>query len=117
MADFNHDGKLDIVSVMDTVNNPSTLGVEYLAALLGDGTGSSANPDNHQKSGALTAALKASPRVTSNGDGLPDVRFVTGPALENSQVYLNTGNGTFSPGATVDETARSTRWKRASWPT
>ena len=38
--DFNRDGKPDVVAVMVTINNPSTLGVEYLATLFGNGKGS-----------------------------------------------------------------------------
>lgn len=99
--DFNHDGKPDIVSVMVTVNEPSTLEVPYLATLLGDGTGSFGNPIITMNPGFYSSAQT----IVSgdvNGDGLPDV-LITGPGLENSQVYLNSGNGTFTPGATVIE--------------
>lgn len=41
--DFNHDGKLDVVSVMVTLNSNGQ-GVQYLATLLGDGTGSFGAP-------------------------------------------------------------------------
>ena len=99
--DFNHDGKLDIVSVMVTVNNPTTQGVQYLATLLGDGTGSFSTPVISMNPGFYsTADSIASGDV--NNDGLPDV-LITGPGLENSQVYLNAGDGTFTPGATVIE--------------
>jgi FG-GAP-like repeat len=101
VADLNHDGKLDIVSVMDTENNPSTLGVPYLATLLGDGTGSFANPIITNNPGFFSTAQSIAVGDV-NGDGLPDV-LITGPALENSQIYLNAGNGTFSPGVTVNE--------------
>ena len=101
--DFNHDGKLDIVSVMVTVNNPTTLGVQYLATLLGDGTGAFGAPVitlNTNFSFGSTALSLASGDV--NNDGFPDV-LITGPGDENSQVYLNAGDGTFTPGATVIE--------------
>ena len=101
VADFNHDGKLDIVSVMDTVNYPSTLGVPYLATLLGDGTGSFGNPIITNNPGFYSSAQSIAAGDV-NGDGFPDV-LITGPGLENSQVYLNMGNGTFSPGATIGE--------------
>jgi hypothetical protein len=39
IEDFNRDGKLDIASVMVTVNTPLTQGVQYLATFLGDGAG------------------------------------------------------------------------------
>ena len=95
--DFNHDGKLDIVSVMVTVNS-SAQGVEYLATLFGDGTGSFGTPIitfNPPPGFYSTATSIVSGDV--NNDGLPDV-LITGPGGENSQVYLNAGNGTFTPG-------------------
>ena len=101
--DFNRDGKLDIVAVMvsasiDDVTN------QYLATLLGDGSGSFANPLISTNSGFYsTADSIASGDV--NNDGFPDV-LVTGPGQENSQVYLNAGNGTFTPGMTVIENGR-----------
>ncbi len=100
VGDFNHDGKLDIVSVMVTLNS-NTLGVPYLATLLGNGTGSfgapliSMNPGFYSTAGNLAAG-------DVNGDGLPDV-LITGPGLENSEVYINAGNGTFTPGQTIVE--------------
>jgi hypothetical protein len=96
--DFNHDGKLDIVSVMLTLSS-NTQQVQYLATLLGDGTGSFAAPLISMNPGFYsTADSIASGDV--NNDGFPDV-LITGPGLENSQVYLNAGDGTFTPGATV----------------
>jgi len=96
--DFNHDGKLDIVSVMVTLSSDQ-LGVQYLATLIGDGTGSFAAPMVTLNPGFYsTADSIASGDV--NSDGFPDV-LITGPGIENSQVYLNAGDGTFTPGATV----------------
>jgi hypothetical protein len=98
--DFNHDGKLDIVSVMVTVSS-NTQQVQYLATLLGDGTGSFGAPLISMNPGFYsTADSIASGDV--NNDGFPDV-LITGPGLENSQVYLNAGDGTFTPGAIVAE--------------
>jgi FG-GAP-like repeat len=96
--DFNHDGRLDIVSVMVTLSSDQ-LGVQYLATLIGDGTGSFAAPMVTLNPGFYsTADSIASGDV--NSDGFPDV-LITGPGIENSQVYLNVGDGTFTPGATV----------------
>jgi hypothetical protein len=97
--DFNRDGKLDIASVMVTVNNPTTPGIQYLATLLGDGTGTFGAPLISMNPGFYsTADSIASGDV--NNDGFPDV-LITGPGLENSQVYLGVGDGTFTPGVTV----------------
>jgi FG-GAP-like repeat len=70
--DFNRDGKLDIVAVMVTVNNTSqTKAQEYLAALLGDGTGSFGAPLITMNPGfASTATTIAAGDV--DGDGFPD---------------------------------------------
>lgn len=97
--DFNHDGKLDIVAVMVTVNPPSGPGVPYLATLFGDGTGAFAQPVMTINPGFYSTATSIA-SADVNNDGLPDV-LITGPGLENSQVYLNVGDGTFTPGALV----------------
>jgi hypothetical protein len=99
--DFNHDGKLDIAAVMDTSEDVylATTGVPYLALLIGDGTGNFAAPVITSNYGFYSTAFN----LTSgdvNGDGLPDL-LVTGPGLENSQIFLNNGDGTFTAGATV----------------
>jgi hypothetical protein len=99
--DFNHDGKLDIAAVMDTSEDVYliTTGVPYLAVLIGDGTGNFAAPIITSNYGFYSTAFNlASGDV--NGDGLPDL-LVTGPGLENSQIFLNNGDGTFTAGATV----------------
>jgi hypothetical protein len=96
--DFNHDGRLDIASVMVTLSSDQ-LGVQYLATLLGSGNGSFGAPVITLNPGFYSSATSiASGDV--NGDGLPDV-LITGPGSENSQIYLNAGDGTFTPGATV----------------
>ena len=98
--DFNRDGNLDIVAVMASASINDVTN-QYLATLLGDGSGSFANPLISTNSGFYsTADSIASGDV--NNDGFPDV-LVTGPGQENSQVYLNAGNGTFTPGTTVIE--------------
>lgn len=99
LDDFNHDGKLDIAAAMVTVNPVLTGGVPYLATFLGDGSGNFGSP-----------VITFNPEFTSsaqslvsgdvNNDGLPDL-LITGPGLENSQVYLNAGAGAFTPGAVI----------------
>ncbi len=93
--DFDHDGKLDIASVMFTVSS-DTRGVQYLATLLGTGNGSFGAPVISMNPGFYSTAWNiASGDV--NGDGRPDV-IITGPGIENSQVYINAGAGKFVPG-------------------
>jgi FG-GAP-like repeat len=99
--DFNRDGNPDVVAVMVTVNNPSTLGVEYLATLFGDGKGGFAAPVITLNPGFYSSASS----ITSgdvNNDGFPDV-LIVGPGIEGSQIYLNAGNGTFTPGPMLVE--------------
>ncbi|MFP5235953.1 MAG: FG-GAP-like repeat-containing protein [Acidobacteriota bacterium] len=97
--DFNHDGKLDIAAVMDTVITPASNQIPYIALLNGDGTGSFGSPViTYKDSYYITAWNIASGDV--NGDGLPDL-LITGPGWENSQIYLNSGGGTFKAGQTL----------------
>ncbi len=97
--DFNRDGKLDIVAVMVTVNPPQQQAVQYLATLIGDGTGSFSAPLITMNWGFYSTANTIAAGDV-NGDGFPDV-LITGPGNENSQVYLNNGDGTFTAGALV----------------
>ncbi|MGH9522672.1 MAG: FG-GAP-like repeat-containing protein [Terriglobales bacterium] len=97
--DFNRDGKLDVVAVMDTEYQPQGPGVEYIATLLGDGTGSFAAPLITKNPGIYSSA-ESIVSGDVNHDGLPDV-LITGPGNENAQIYLNAGDGTFTPGAIV----------------
>ena len=97
--DFNHDGKLDIAAVMVTAVDPGTSAIPYLALLTGDGAGKFSAPVITTNPGFFSSAWNlASGDV--NGDGLPDL-LITGPGLENSQVYLNNGDGTFTPGQVI----------------
>jgi len=99
--DFNHDGKPDIAAVMQTTIDPTTQGVSDLALLTGDGTGNFNTPVTSENWGFFSTAWNiASGDV--NGDGLPDV-LITGPGLENSQIYLNNGDGTFRAGQIIQE--------------
>jgi hypothetical protein len=102
LDDFNHDGKLDIASVMVTESS-NTFAIPYIATLLGDGTGNFGTPVISTNPGFYSTAMSISSGDV-NGDGLPDV-LVTGPNLENSQIYFNAGNGTFTPGPTLVENA------------
>ena len=93
IGDFNKDGKLDIVAVMQETNalGPPAL----IATLFGDGQGSFGAPIVTNVAFGSTATSITSGDV--NNDGLPDL-IVTGPGNENSQIYLNTGGGSFAAG-------------------
>jgi hypothetical protein len=97
--DFHHAGKLDIAAVMVTAVDPGTAAIPYLALLTGDGTGNFAAPVITTNTGFFSSAWNLA-SADVNGDGLPDV-LITGPGLENSQIYLNNGDGTFKPGQVV----------------
>lgn len=92
--DFNHDGKLDIAAVLYTVNNVAP--VAYFATLLGDGTGTFGTPEITYNQGFDSTVMNISSGDVNN-DGFPDV-VIAGPGNENSQIYLNNGDGTFRPG-------------------
>ena len=101
--DFNHDGKLDIAAVMDTSENIAlpTTGIPYLALLIGDGTGNFAAPVITSNYGFFSSASNLVSGDV-NGDGRPDL-LITGTGIENSQIYLNNGDGTFKAGATIQQ--------------
>jgi hypothetical protein len=97
--DFNHDGKPDIAALMITAIGPDTMTVPYVGLMIGDGTGHFADPVITSNPGFFSTAWN----MTSgdvNGDGLPDL-LIVGPGLENSQIYLNNGDGTFIPGQII----------------
>jgi hypothetical protein len=94
--DFNHDGKLDIASVMYTVSSDITP-IPYLATLIGDGTGSFGTSEISFNPGFGSTAMNISSGDVNN-DGFTDV-IIAGPGNEGSQIYLNNGDGTFKPGA------------------
>ena len=98
--DFNHDGKPDVVCAMVTANNPTSSSIPFLATLFGDGTGSLGSPII--TSSNFYSSVESIVSGDVNGDGLPDV-LVTGPTFENSQIFLNNGNGTFKQGTTLIE--------------
>jgi expansin (peptidoglycan-binding protein) len=97
--DFNHDGKLDVVAVMTTVVEPAMQAVPYLALLEGSGKGDFAAPIVTSNYGFYSTAMNLD-SADVNMDGLSDL-LITGPGLENSQIYLNNGDGTFNAGQTV----------------
>ena len=97
--DFNHDGKLSIAAAMPTDITPPTTQIPYVALLSGDGTGKFSAPTiSYVPYFENTIWNIASGDV--NGDGLPDV-LMTGPGWEDSKIYLNNGDGTFTLGQTV----------------
>jgi hypothetical protein len=104
--DFNHDGKLDIVSVMDSANANEPTN-QYIATLLGDGTGMFGNAVISLGTG-LQSMAGSIVSGDVNGDGLPDLLVTdqTGQGLTGSQIYINQGNGLFAIGALVVESGR-----------
>jgi hypothetical protein len=102
IADFNHDGKLDIAAAMVTYTTPSYVnpGPPYIAMLAGNGDGTFANPKISYNSGFHSSVTDLD-AADVNGDGLPDL-LITGPDdLDNSTIYLNNGDGTFKQGPMV----------------
>jgi|HubBroStandDraft_1064217.scaffolds.fasta_scaffold00096_16 hypothetical protein len=97
--DFNHDGKLDIACVMDSPNDDNYTS-QYVAVLLGDGSGSFGNPVISLNTG-LESTADSIVSGDVNGDGLPDL-LITDPGY-GSQIYINAGNGMFTPGYLVAE--------------
>jgi hypothetical protein len=97
--DFNHDGKPDVAAAMVTNLQSGSTNVPYIALLQGDGTGKLAAPVITYKQNFESSAWNIASGDVNN-DGLPDI-LLTGPGWENSQVFINNGDGTFTPGATV----------------
>lgn len=97
--DFNHDGKPDIAAVMVTTVTFPPGAAPYLALLTGDGTGAFSAPKISNNPGFYSSAWNIASGDVNN-DGLPDL-LITGPGGENSQIYLNNGDGTFRPGETI----------------
>jgi hypothetical protein len=92
--DFHHSGKLDIAAAIDGTT-------AYIALLTGDGKGNFGTPVI-SNNGIFPSSAWNIASGDVNGDGLPDL-LITGPGYENSQIFLNNGDGTFTPGQTVME--------------
>ena len=99
--DFNHDGHLDIAAVMQTQDGFQGATPQYIALLAGDSTGKFASPVFTNNAGFYSTATSLV-SADVNGDGLPDL-LITGQGLENSQIFLNNGDGTFTAGQTIAE--------------
>ena len=92
VADFDGDGKLDIVAGIagDEFTGP-------LAFLKGDGTGKFGAPVTHVATDNTGSFFTATISVADlNGDGLPDLVVVDqGGVLDGVHSYLSVGDGTF----------------------
>jgi hypothetical protein len=93
VADFNGDGKPDIVVGL--------LGDEFsgpLATLLGDGTGKFGEPITFLTDNVFTGSF-ATIQIAAgdlNGDGLPDLAAIdAGGVIDGTHTYLSRGDGTF----------------------
>jgi FG-GAP-like repeat/Calx-beta domain/FG-GAP repeat/HYR domain len=86
-ADFNGDGKLDLVTANSNNNGNGTVSV-----LLGNGNGTfGAHNDLDASPGAASSLAVGD----LDGDGKPDI--VVGKNGSTVQVFINTGGGTFAP--------------------
>jgi hypothetical protein len=87
VADFNGDGKLDLVTAD---NGP---GPNNVSVLLGNGDGTFQAPQNYSAGGGALNVTVAD----VNGDGHPDLITANGGFANNSvSVVLNNGDGTFA---------------------
>jgi hypothetical protein len=97
IADFNRDGKPDIAAVLlwEGTYVAANGQFPYLALFTGDGQGNFGTPVITYTGGESSATSLSAGDV--NGDGLPDL-LVTDVG---SQVFLNSGSGTFTAGMTL----------------
>jgi len=89
-ADFNRDGKLDVVVSTEPACHGICSGTGYL--LLGNGDGTFQPPSTEFTSFGPIAATDV------NGDGKPDLITEPDPTVAVAAVYLGNGDGTFSSG-------------------
>jgi hypothetical protein len=96
VADFNHDGKLDLVVLDGAGDSPNAF------VFLGDGTGR-LNLSSTVNVGALAMGGMALGDV--NGDGNPDLVITNSPdgQATSTTVLLGNGDGTFTQGSTLTD--------------
>jgi hypothetical protein len=106
IADFNHDGKLDLIYSYFDQTSQSQLYLEGFAVQLGNGNGTFAAPVITTTYSSLTAPTYAFQNVLNavidvNGDNFPDVfitqpgAIVQGTAQSQVELFLGNGNGGF----------------------
>jgi Bacterial Ig-like domain (group 3)/FG-GAP-like repeat len=112
IADFNHDGKLDIIYSFSDQSNITQLFLQGFAVQLGHGDGTFAAPAITTTYSSLVAPLFAFSNMLSgvadvNGDNFPDVFMVlptvitNGTAQHETQLFVGKGDGTFKPPNTL----------------
>ena len=97
---FNHSGKLGIAAVMVTTVDPGLKGVPFIALLSGNGDGTFATPVITNTPGSFYSTAWNIASGDVNNDGLPDL-LATGPGMENSEIFINNGDGTFTAGQVI----------------
>ena len=93
IADFNQDGHLDVATATDGTEADET--VENLTLFLGNGDGT------FQVQILPAFLVQPSAAGDLNGDGKPDL-IAAGPSPMEVTILLNSGNGTFTAGPSID---------------
>ena len=109
VADFNHDGKPDIIyNYIDEAYNSQTY-YQGIAVQLGNGDGTFKAPQTIQTYSGTTVPASAPPAVVqigdANQDGIPDIfvlpiSTVGGTFTTQLELYLGNGDGTFGSPST-----------------